>query len=48
MIDLKTYSKPQLIKIIRAQEIEINELKNHIFQRKRKKLYLIKKWKVKK
>jgi len=46
MIDLKKYTVPQLIKIIKAQEVEIIELKNHIFQRKRKKLYLIKKFEV--
>ena len=47
MIDLKKYTKPQLIKIIRAQEVEIIELKNHIFRRGMKnRRYYIKKFEV--
>jgi len=47
MIDLKKYTVPQLIKIIRAQAEEIIELKKHIFRRGMKnRRYYIKKFEV--
>jgi len=46
MINLKTYTTNQLLKIIRAQEIEIIELKKHIFKRKKGRIYSIKKFEV--